>query len=124
MTDEVQAAEAAEAVPEETKAPATVCVADVDVDGVFWGVKEIPAEEVTGDHLVVPPDCDNKPGAYKLMDGVLVPIEPKKIQSTPALISSDRALYDLCLALQEQKVLLPATTLTWLAQYRQTVDAN
>jgi hypothetical protein len=128
MTDQVQAAEAAaeaiEALPEEAKTPNTVFVADVDADGVFWGVKEIAADAVTDEHLVVPPDCDNRPGAYRLENKVLVPIEPKRQKTAPAEITSDRAFHALCQALQEQKVLLPALTLSWMAQYQQSVDAN
>jgi hypothetical protein len=104
--------------------PATVHVANVDHDGVYWGVIEKHRDDVTAEDFEVPKECDLKPGRYKLnRDPKRVggpgfdPLERSKQKSAPTSPTFEEALYAL---IRGNKAKAEA----WAEHYEKTLDAK
>lgn len=81
---------------------ATVFVANLDSDGVYWGVLEKHREDLAETDFEVPANCDLTPGKYKLnRDPNRIggpgfdPLERSKQKSAPSAPTFEDALYAL-----------------------------
>lgn len=96
-------------------------VADLDANGVYWGVKGIPDEELTNDHVEVPEDCDLTSGAYIWSGGTFVPMQKKRVFATPEQITSDHCMYEMIKYLRDEAAAngkeIPAYCSIWASAY-------
>ena len=92
-------------------APAGVTVAHVDDAGVYWGVIEKHAADVTETDVRVPADCDLAPGKYRLDDSRtrFVPLRSFERREAPEVPSVEAALY----ALIKAETAPPAAAAAW-----------
>lgn len=113
-------------VPEvlgEEAAPAKIHVARL-VAGVYQGIEEIDAGAKTDEHVEVPQDCDLKAGNYRWDGHEFVPLAVPLPADSQRLLFSEKALYFLVRALQQQNLTVPSYTAEWADWYASTIDVR
>jgi hypothetical protein len=125
-------------------APATVTVANVDVNGVFWGTltknfsdlkagdfvfgdPQLPTVLPAGVNYFPGPVPDNTPGMYSIVAAPpqLVPLPPTQQPAAPATPSAERALYELAKAMYAaSSAAVPQPTLDWAVSFETSLDAQ
>lgn len=99
--------------------------ANLDADGVFWGVTEIHPEDVIATDVVLDRIPDNPPGKYRWDKTLramqpLPPSQQKQANTAPDL---ERTFDALCEWLSAGgSVALPALVAEWRTWYRKSVD--
>lgn len=89
-------------VPQEPALPATVFVANLDADAIYWGVIEKHRDDLKETDVEVPKDCDLAPGKYRYnADPARIggpgfdPLERSKQKAAPTAPTFEDALYAL-----------------------------
>ena len=120
----------------------TVQVADLDAESVYWGLKDkrfadisagdivfgaeqIAAEDRIEGAVYLEGGCDLPGGVQRWMPGARR-FEPMKSgpKLSPSQPSSERALYDLVIALRDAGIVpLPTKVMEWVAWYASTFEA-
>lgn len=107
------------------QSPVTVFVADLDADGVYWGVIEKPRADIAEADFEVPKDCDLAPGKYRYNaapDRIggpgFDPLERSKQKAAPTAPTFERALYDLIVNPDDHKY-----AIEWAKWYETTMEA-
>ena len=100
--------------------PAAVTVADIDADGVFWGLAQKHPEDVVAGDVLVPAGCDLAPGAYRLdrQGSTFVSMGEGRRAVIRQPPSTDRALAELLDALAANGMKFTAAVEDWRAAYR------
>jgi hypothetical protein len=105
--------------------PGVCHVANLDVDGVYWGVIEKHCEDLTDADFAVPANCDLAPGKYRLnRDPARIggpgfdPLERSKQKQAPTAPTFERALYDLIVNPDDHKY-----AIEWAKWYETTMEA-
>lgn len=111
--------------PEEAQAPdlpATVTVARLDANGVYWGVDTIERAALTAEHVEVPADCDLAPGAYRWNAAAtrFDHLGRGQRMAQPGGVSLEEAVYELALLAGADGPLMPKLA-QWVEQYRNSV---
>lgn len=111
--------------PEETQAPnllPTVTVADLDANGVYWGVTEIARADLAPEHVEVPAECDLTPGAYRWSAAAerFEPLGRGQRMAQPGGVSLEDAVHELA-QLAGASGPLPPRLAQWVDQYRNSV---
>lgn len=103
----------------------TASVARLDVNGVFLGVDEIDAADLTDQHIPVPTDCDLEPGRYQwdAEHAMFLPIAGKEIVDRTAPLAW-KAMYLLVRDLQRQSFTVNAYTAEWAEWFAKTIEAH
>jgi len=100
-----------------------VAVARLDADGVYHGTDEIPDDQVTDDHVLLPDGCDLPLGKYAWDrdKASFVPLAnpQQRAESAPLALN---ALAWLLLAQWDAGTVLPPPCLEWLDFYIKTID--
>lgn len=110
-------------IPDTPEPPAAVTVARLDAAGVYLGTEQIPADQVTADHVQLPDGCDLPPGKYgwdrdKRAFVPLADAQQRAVEQPVAL----NALAWLLLAQYAAGMPLPAPCMAWLDWYVKTID--
>lgn len=119
-------------MPAGSRAPDVVFVADLDANGVYWGVLEKHREDLIASDVEVPRDCDLAPGQYRWnaspcdADGTpqpsrFDPLPREKRRSVPGAPSMELAFAQLVEAMGDAA---PAYVREWATWYRKTLDAR
>jgi hypothetical protein len=104
--------------------PALVRAARLDEHGVYQGMDDLPASELTPHHLSQISDCDLPPGGYRWDGQTFVPL-PKRLAER-ALKEPDtlRAIAAGLNAVRAAGIALPPETTAWLAWHAASFDAK
>ena len=103
----------------DARPPATI--AQLDAKRVYWGIKTIPADQLTTDDVEVPADCDLAPGRYKhslerkRFEPMLEPAEK------PNVISVEQVLCELAKIALGQGVKSELLA-SYIVQYENSID--
>lgn len=105
--------------PEETPdLPSTVSVADLDVNGIYWGVHVINRASLTPEHVAVPECCDLTPGAYRwnAAQQRFDPLPRSQRITQPGSVSLEEAVHEL-VQLAARSGQLPPRLAQWDQQF-------
>lgn len=121
MTDQnEEASGTASDSPQEPALPATVSIAHLDANNVYWGVETIERTALTPEHVEVPPHCDLEPGSY-LWNAVAKRFDPiRRDKRTPRAdgVSLEEAVYELTKLISGP---LPPRLARWAEQYNNSI---
>jgi hypothetical protein len=101
--------------------------ARLDADLVYWGVEQVTA--LGPRDIEVPAECDLKPGHYRWNpdakpEPCFDPLKRDQRRDTPEQPLTERALYELLLAMQQAGQPVPPYCQQWACWYEQTMDAK
>lgn len=101
--------------------------AKLDADGIYWGVEQVAA--LAAGDVEVPQECDLKPGHYRWNrdakpEPCFEPLPKSLRRDAPEQPLTERALYELFLAMLEAGQPLPRYCIEWGAWFETTIDAR
>ena len=100
-----------------------VQVARLDANGIYQGIDEIDADDLTETHVHLPNGCDLPPGTYRWDNDRKTFIALQRDDEAAA--PDPHALRSIAvglMALQQHGLTLPAETLNWLDFYCTSID--
>lgn len=103
-----------------------ICIATLDADGVYRGLREVARKDVKPSDIEVPADCDLEPGKY-LWNETEQRFDPVREDTPDSRLAEPNVQFAIAagfMALAEQGAVLPKETRDWLTWYRQTLDGN
>lgn len=103
--------------------PPTVAVARFDAAGVYQGIEQIPADQVTDNHVPLPDGCDLPSGRYfwDRDKATFMPLASPQQRAVEAPVALNALAWGL-LAMHAAGMRLPKASLNWLDHYIGTID--